>query len=49
MEIDTVKNRISLSTKVLETYPGEFLEKRELVMENAEERWTNHQAKKEES
>ncbi|MBE9221793.1 30S ribosomal protein S1 [Cyanobacterium stanieri LEGE 03274] len=49
MEIDTVKNRISLSTKVLETYPGEFLEKREAVMENAEERWANHSAKKEEN
>jgi len=47
MEIDTVKNRISLSTKVLETYPGEFLEKRELVMTTAEERWANHPSHKE--
>ncbi len=47
MEIDTIKNRISLSTKVLETYPGEFLEKRELVMTTAEERWANHSSHKE--
>ncbi len=45
MEIDTVKNRISLSTKILETYPGEFLEKRELIMETAEERLANHKNK----
>ena len=49
MEIDTIKNRISLSTKVLETYPGEFLEKRELVITSAEERWANHQDKKQDN
>lgn len=49
MEIDTVKNRISLSTKILETYPGEFLEKRELIMETAEERLANHKNKTSES
>lgn len=46
MEIDTVKNRISLSTKILENYPGEFLEKRELVMETAAERLASHKSKK---
>lgn len=46
MEIDTVKNRISLSTKILENYPGEFLEKKQLVMETAEERLSNHKTKK---
>ena len=49
MEIDTVKNRISLSTKILETYSGEFLEKRDLVMETAEERLANYKNKKSES
>jgi small subunit ribosomal protein S1 len=37
-EIDEYRNRISLSTKVLETYPGEILEKFDEVMENAESR-----------
>lgn len=41
IEIDTYKNRISLSTKLLESYPGEFLEKKQDVMENAEQRWEN--------
>jgi small subunit ribosomal protein S1 len=49
MEIDTVKNRISLSTKMLETYPGEFLEKKQLVTETAEERLANHKNKTTES
>lgn len=37
-EIDEYKNRISLSTKVLESYPGEILEKFDEVMANAPER-----------
>jgi small subunit ribosomal protein S1 len=37
-EIDEYRNRISLSTKVLESYPGEILEKFDEVMENAESR-----------
>jgi small subunit ribosomal protein S1 len=37
-EIDEYKNRISLSTKLLETYPGEIVEKLEEVMATAEER-----------
>jgi small subunit ribosomal protein S1 len=36
--IDEYKNRISLSTKVLEAYPGEILEKMDEVMANASER-----------
>jgi small subunit ribosomal protein S1 len=38
-EIDEYKNRLSLSTKVFEEYPGEILEKFDEVMETAEERW----------
>lgn len=38
VDIDEYKNRISLSTKVLEAYPGEILEKMDEVMANAEER-----------
>jgi small subunit ribosomal protein S1 len=38
LEVDELKQRISLSTKVLETYPGEFLEKKDEIMENAEQR-----------
>ncbi|MGV2828399.1 S1 RNA-binding domain-containing protein [Myxosarcina sp. GI1(2024)] len=38
-EIDEYKNRMSLSTRVLEEYPGEITEKLEQVMANAEERW----------
>lgn len=45
LEIDEMKNRISLSTKILENYPGEFLEKRELVMETAEARLAEKKAK----
>jgi small subunit ribosomal protein S1 len=37
-EIDEYQNRMSLSIKALEEYPGENLEKIEQVMENAEER-----------
>lgn len=38
-EIDEYKNRMSLSTKALEEYPGEITEKLEQVMATAEERW----------
>lgn len=43
-EIDEYKNRISLSTKRLEEYPGELVERFDVVMANAEERY---QAKQE--
>jgi small subunit ribosomal protein S1 len=43
-EIDEYKNRVSLSTKVLESYPGEILEKMDEVMANAEERLAERQA-----
>lgn len=46
MEIDEYKNRISLSTKILESYPGELLEKKEAVMETAAERLANYKAEK---
>jgi small subunit ribosomal protein S1 len=38
IEVDEVKNRISLSTKLLEAYPGEIVEKIAEVMATAEER-----------
>ncbi len=38
-QIDEYQNRMSLSTKVLEEYPGEITEKLEEVMATAEERW----------
>jgi small subunit ribosomal protein S1 len=38
VDLDTVKNRVSLSTKVLENYPGEMLEKMAEVMAEAEVR-----------
>ncbi|MCC0176687.1 30S ribosomal protein S1 [Waterburya agarophytonicola K14] len=38
-QIDEYQNRMSLSIKALEEYPGENLEKIEQVMANAEERW----------
>ena len=38
-QIDEYQNRMSLSIKALEEYPGENLEKLEQVMANAEERW----------
>ena len=44
-QVDEYKNRISLSTKVFEEYPGELLEKPDEVMANAEERWEQNQAK----
>ena len=37
-ELDEWKGRISLTTKVLENYPGEILEKMDEVMATAEER-----------
>lgn len=37
-EIDEYESRILFSTKVLESYPGEILEKMAVVMANAEER-----------
>ena len=46
-QVDEYKNRISLSTKVFEEYPGELLEKPEEVMANAEERWEQNKAKEE--
>lgn len=48
LEIDEMKQRISLSTKILESYPGEFLEKKNEVMENAEERLALAKEKKKE-
>jgi len=44
LDIDEYKNRISLSTKVLEAYPGEILDKMDAVMETAEERFEKTQA-----
>ncbi|MEM8828991.1 MAG: S1 RNA-binding domain-containing protein [Cyanobacteria bacterium P01_G01_bin.19] len=38
-QIDEYQNRMSLSIKALEEYPGENLEKLEQVMANAEDRW----------
>jgi small subunit ribosomal protein S1 len=38
IEVDEIKRRISLSTKVLENYPGEMLEKMPEVMAEAAER-----------
>ena len=38
LDIDEYKNRLSLSTKILEEYPGEIVEKLAEVMENAEAR-----------
>lgn len=38
VDLDTVKNRVSLSTKVLENYPGEMVEKMAEVMAEAETR-----------
>lgn len=46
LEIDEIKQRISLSTKVFETYPGEFLEKKQEVIENAEEKLAQAKQKK---
>lgn len=38
-QIDEIQNRMSLSIKALEKYPGENVEKLEQVMATAEERW----------
>lgn len=48
-QVDEYKNRISLSTKVFEEYPGELLEKPEEVMANAEERYQQNKAKEQEA
>ena len=40
-QVDEYKNRLSLSTKVFEEYPGELLEKFDEVMANPEERLEN--------
>jgi ribosomal protein S1 len=45
LEIDETKNRISLSTKVLESHPGELLENFEGLMASAPERFEKMQAK----
>ena len=42
-QIDEYQNRMSLSIKALEEYPGENIEKLEQVMANAEERWDRAQ------
>lgn len=42
-EIDEHQNRMSLSIKALEEYPGENVEKLEQVMATAEERWEKSQ------
>ena len=39
-QIDEYQNRMSLSIKALEEYPGENIEKLEQVMATAEERWS---------
>lgn len=44
LDIDEWKNRISLTTKILEAYPGEIIENFEGVMANAEERLANAKA-----
>lgn len=44
VEVDEWKGRISLSTKVLEEYPGELLENFAQVMETAEERFMKKRA-----
>lgn len=45
LEIDEYRNRISLATKMLESYPGEILEKLEVIMANAEERLAEAEAR----
>ena len=44
-QVDEYKNRLSLSTKVFEEYPGELLEKFDEVMANPEERLENAKSK----
>ncbi len=46
-QVDEYNNRLSLSTKMLEEYPGELLEKFDQVMANAEERLEKAKAEKE--
>ncbi len=46
-QVDEYNNRLSLSTKILEEYPGELLEKFDQVMANAEERLEKAKAEKE--
>ncbi len=46
-QIDEYQNRMSLSTKILEEYPGEIVEKLEQVMATAETRWEQAQNKEE--
>lgn len=48
LEVDEYKNRISLSTKVLEEYPGEIAENLNQVISNAEERWEKARANSQE-
>jgi small subunit ribosomal protein S1 len=38
LELDEMKGRMSLSTRVLEKYPGEMIEARDTVMAEAEDR-----------
>ncbi|MEM7593194.1 MAG: S1 RNA-binding domain-containing protein [Cyanobacteria bacterium P01_A01_bin.83] len=42
-QIDEHQNRMSLSIKALESYPGENIEKLDQVMANAQERWDKAQ------
>lgn len=46
-QVDEYKNRLSLSTKIFEEYPGELLEKFDEVMTTAEERFAKAQEQKE--
>ncbi len=46
-QVDEYNNRLSLSTKMLEEYPGELLEKFDQVMANADERVEKAKAEKE--
>lgn len=48
-DIDEDKNRLSFSTKMLESYPGEILEKMDAVMADAEERLEAAKRKKAET
>lgn len=46
-QVDEYKNRLSLSTKIFEEYPGELLEKFDEVMATAEARFAKAQEQKE--
>ena len=48
-QIDEHQNRMSLSIKALESYPGENLEKLDAVMADAESRWEKAQSPKAEA